>query len=339
MKSLGIGLSGNPALTYTTNIIFRCKGLVDHHSERKAYRYIFVAPEGTWATIVAINGGDQWRMSIIGGRNPRELSTADIDAAIRRAANKPIEYEILSVLPWVRRELVADAYGRGRAFIAGDAAHMMSPTGAYGMNTGIGDAVDLSWKLTAVLQGWGGPALLNSYEAERRPIGLRNVAEASRNLNRMLSPGENGNLLEDSAGGAETRRRIGQALAEAMRHEWYTLGMHLGYRYEDSPICLPDGTPPTPDDPRNYIPTARPGSRAPHVWLSDGRSNSGPLRPRLRAAAVRTGGLGCLAAVEGCRTAQHAAENYRDRRTRRGGGLRTKARAGAPRWPCRLAGG
>lgn len=95
---------------------------------------------------------------------------------------------ILSIMPWVRRQLVADRYGDGRVFICGDACHLMSPTGGFGMNTGIQDAVDLGWKLEATLRGWGGPALLPSYEFERRPVALRNVAEATGNLKRMLSP-------------------------------------------------------------------------------------------------------------------------------------------------------
>jgi 2-polyprenyl-6-methoxyphenol hydroxylase-like FAD-dependent oxidoreductase len=269
---LGIGMHGNPALTYTTNIIFRCADLAARHPGRKPYRYIFIGPEGTWATIVAINGGDQWRMSIIGGETPRDLSIDDIHAAIRRAIGALLQYEILSVVPWIRKELVAESYRKGPAFILGDAAHVMSPTGAYGMNTGIGDAVDLSWKLAAAIEGWGGEPLLDSFDAERRPIAVRNVREASGNLRRMLSTGRNDELLDDTEAGAALRRRVGAAMTEAMRQEWFTLGMHLGYRYEGSPVCVPDGTPPTPDDTRHYAPTTRPGSRAPHVWLPDGRS-------------------------------------------------------------------
>jgi 2-polyprenyl-6-methoxyphenol hydroxylase-like FAD-dependent oxidoreductase len=270
--TLGIGMAGNPALTYTTNIIFRCPHLVSLHDKGLAYRFIILGPDGVWATIVAINGRDQWRMSIIGGANPGELTRDEIDAAISRAVGIDFDYEILTVLPWVRRELVADRFRNGCGFILGDAAHAMSPTGGFGMNTGIGDAVDLSWKLAATLAGWGGPGLLDSYETERRPVGVRNVAEASRNLRRMLSFGDNPTLLDDSAEGVRTRERVGREFAEAMRHEWYTLGMHLGYRYEGSPICWPDGTDAPPDHPRTYVPTARPGHRAPHAWLANGRS-------------------------------------------------------------------
>src|SRR3954452_21173672 len=98
------------------------------------------------------------------------------------------DFQIISIMPWVRSELVADSYGKGRAFIAGDSAHLTSPTGGFGMNMGIQDAIDLSWKLEAVLRGWGGQHLLDSYEIERKPVAIRNVREASGNLRRMLTP-------------------------------------------------------------------------------------------------------------------------------------------------------
>jgi 2-polyprenyl-6-methoxyphenol hydroxylase-like FAD-dependent oxidoreductase len=271
-ETLGIGMSGNPVLTYTTNVIFRCADLLSLHDKGKAYRHILIGPEGTWATIVAINGRDQWRFSIIGGSQQREYTTEEIAAAIRRAVGRDFEFEILSALPWVRRELVAERYREGRGFIAGDAAHVMSPTGGFGMNTGIGDAVDLSWKLAAMLEGWGGEHLLDSYAAERQPVAARNVTEASGNLRRMLSVGSHPDIADDTPAGAATRAKVGREFTETMRREWFTLGIHLGYRYEGSPICWPDGSPPPTDEARTYAPTARPGHRAPHAWLADGRS-------------------------------------------------------------------
>ena len=271
-EMLGISRLGKPGLTYTTNIIFRCPHLVSLHDKGKAYRHIFVGPEGTWSTIVAINGRDQWRMSIIGSAERKELTTEDIQAAIRRAVGRDFEYEILTVVPWTRRELVAEHYGKGRAFILGDAAHVMSPTGGFGMNTGIQDAVDFSWKVDACLAGWGGTRLLDSYEIERRPVAQRNVAEATGNLGRMRSTQGYAALLEDTPEGARQRAVLGREFSEAMRREWYTLGIHLGYRYDESPICWPDGTAAPPMETMSYKPTARPGARAPHVWLKDGRS-------------------------------------------------------------------
>jgi 2-polyprenyl-6-methoxyphenol hydroxylase-like FAD-dependent oxidoreductase len=278
-ESLAIAMSGNPALTYTTNVIFRCPNFSELHDKGKGYRFIFIGPEGVWLTIVAINGGDRFRMSIVGTPEKITHTEADIRAALKRAmygdSGRDFDYEILSVLRWVRRELVADRYGTERVFIAGDAAHLMSPTGGFGMNTGIGDAVDLGWKLDAVIKGWGGPQLLRSYESERRPVALRNVAQASRNLHRMLSTRERlpgPQVFEAGPAGDAARKEYGAWFTETMRHEWFSNGIMLGYRYDDSPILWPDGTPAPPDEPMNYRQTARPGARAPHVWLADGRS-------------------------------------------------------------------
>jgi 2-polyprenyl-6-methoxyphenol hydroxylase-like FAD-dependent oxidoreductase len=274
-EGAGIPMSGNPALTYTTNVLFRCADFPALHRMGKAYRFIFIGPEGTWLTIVAINGGDRFRMSIVGTPDKVNHSEADIRAALHRAMGKDFDFEILSVMRWVRRELVADRYGAGRVFIAGDSAHLMSPTGALGMNTGIQDAVDLSWKLDAVLRGWGGPELLRSYESERRPVALRNVAASTENLGRMLSTRDRKPPPQVFADGPQAdaiRAEYGAWFTETMRHEWFMNGFHLGYRYDDSPIVWPDGTPVPPLEGRTYTQTARPGARAPHVALADGRS-------------------------------------------------------------------
>jgi 2-polyprenyl-6-methoxyphenol hydroxylase-like FAD-dependent oxidoreductase len=272
----GIGMSGNPALTYTTNVIFRCPDFPALHDKGKGYRFIFIGPEGTWLTIVAVNGADRFRMSIVGTPAKVEHTEADIRAALRRAMGRDFDYEILSVMRWVRRELVADSFGTERVFIAGDAAHLMSPTGALGMNSGMQDAVDLGWKLEAMLRGWGGPHLMASYGAERRPVALRNVAASSANLRRMISTrGERPpppEIFQEGPQADAIRKDYGDWFTATMRHEWFMNGFHLGYRYDDSPIVWPDGTPAPPDETSAYTPTARPGARAPHVWLGGGRS-------------------------------------------------------------------
>jgi 2-polyprenyl-6-methoxyphenol hydroxylase-like FAD-dependent oxidoreductase len=270
-KEIAGGMEGTPVLSLTTNIIFRAPQLMSLHDKGEAYRFIILSPKGMWCTIVAINGWDRWRMSITNSP-PEGLSREEIAAEIRRAVGIDFDFEILSVTQWTRRELVAQTYADRRVFIAGDAAHVMSPTGGFGMNTGIGDAVDLSWKLDAVLNGWGGASLLDSYTPERRPVAVRNGRESSANLARMLSPGENPTLCDDTPEGAACRAELGPRYAEAMSHEWYTLGIHLGYRYDDSPICWPDGTAAPPLEVARYVQESRPGARAPHVWLSDGRS-------------------------------------------------------------------
>lgn len=272
---LDIPMEGPAALTYTTNVIFRCDGLERLHAMKPAYRYIFIGAEGTWATLVAINGRDQWRFSLVGDADKRAYSNEELRAAIVRAVGREFDFEILSVLPWVRRQLVAQRYGTKRVFLAGDAAHLTSPTGGFGMNTGIQDAVNLSWKLEAKIKGWGGEHILDSYEIEQRPVGLRNVAEATDNLKRMLNPRVNQRpreLFDDTPEGAQAREEFGNAYTELMRREWFSIGIHLGYMYEGSPLIVPDGTPAPPDTVSTYTQTARPGSRAPHVWLEEGVS-------------------------------------------------------------------
>ena len=222
-EALHIPVSGNPALTYTTNALIRCAGLEKLHDLKPAYRFIFIGAEGTWGTLVAINGRDWWRLSIIGSDARRVLSKADVHRCMVRAVGRDFDFDILSIMPWVRRQLVADRYADGRVFICGDACHLMSPTGGFGMNTGIQDAVDLGWKLEATLRGWGGTKLLPSYEIERRPVALRNVAEATGNLKRMLStrdlatPKE---IFESGVDGDAARIAFERAYTQIMSREW-----------------------------------------------------------------------------------------------------------------------
>ncbi|MGE0384148.1 MAG: FAD-dependent oxidoreductase [Gammaproteobacteria bacterium] len=274
-ERLGLPMTGSPVLTYTTNAIIRCDGLEQYHDKKPGYRYIFIGPDGTWATIVAINGRNWWRMSIVGDATMRTLTEDDLRAAFVRAVGREVPFEILSVMPWVRRQLVADRYGTRRVFIGGDAAHLTSPTGGFGMNMGIQDAVDLGWKLDACVRGWGGPALLESYGIERQPVAVRNVNEATGNLNRMLKPRDekpSREVFEPGPAGDAARRAFGDAYTAMMKREWFTIGIHLGYRYEGSPVIVPDGTPEPPDTVSTYDQTARPGHRAPHVWIGGNRS-------------------------------------------------------------------
>jgi 2-polyprenyl-6-methoxyphenol hydroxylase-like FAD-dependent oxidoreductase len=272
---LGIPMIGPGVLTYTTNIIFRCPDLVSLHDKGEGYRFIFIGPEGTYATLVAINGGDRWRFSIVGDGSPRRYSENEVREAIVRAVGRDFDFDVLSIVPWTRRELVAERYQDGRVFIAGDSAHVTSPTGGFGMNTGIQDAVDLSWKITATLQGWAGDDILSSYQTERKPVAERNVAEAGENLRRMLSPRYDlppQEVFEPGTVGDQAREAYGKKFADIIRPEWFTIGIHLGYRYDHSPIVVSeDGTPPTLEV-ASYQQSTWPGGRAPHVWLEDGSS-------------------------------------------------------------------
>jgi len=274
-EALAIKMIGEPTLTFTTNVVFRCDGLEALHDKKPGYRFIFIGPEGTWATLVAINGRDQWRFSLVGDQTRKTHSEEEIRKAIVRAVGREFDFEILSQLPWVRRQLVADSYGTKRVFLVGDAAHLTSPTGGFGMNTGVQDAVNLSWKLAACLDGWGGEHLLASYEEEQRPVAIRNVAEATGNLKRMLSPRvlcPPKEMFEEGPGSEAARKKFGDQYTQLMRREWFSIGIHLGYMYGGSRIIEPDGTPQPDDEVSTYRQTARPGSRAPHIWLDAERS-------------------------------------------------------------------
>ncbi|WP_194724990.1 FAD-dependent oxidoreductase [Noviherbaspirillum malthae] len=271
-EALDIGMQGK-LLSYSVNILMRAPGLINYHSMGEGERYLFVGPEGTWGNLTVVDGNEIWRLTVLGSEQKLDLSTFDADAYVRRAFGRgDIPFEVLSVVPWRRSEMLADRYRAGRVLLAGDSLHTMSPTGGMGMNTGIQEVLDLGWKLQAVLQGWGDDALLDSYEIERRPIALRNIEFSSANFRAWLDAPDPAAVCDDTPEGERVRREIGKRMRDSTRVEWESLGLQIGYRYEDSPICVPDGTPPLPDDYSHYQPTTRPGSRAPHAWLPDGRS-------------------------------------------------------------------
>lgn len=269
--ALGIRLDESSVLSHSINIFFRVKELWKLHDKEKAALNFIIGPEGMWGGLTAQDGREIWRLTLHGSKDTLDPAAVDADAMLRRAFGGDFPYRILSVVPWTRREWVADRYRFDRVFLAGDCAHQNSPTGGFGLNTGFGDAVDLGWKLAAADAGWAGPHLLDSYQAERRPIAFRNVGEAAGNFARYTLPDTTA-ICDATPEGDRLRAEIGGPLERSQRRMVLTDGVALGYRYDPSPICWPDGTPAPPDDTFAYAPTARPGSRAPHGWLPDGRS-------------------------------------------------------------------
>lgn len=272
-EKLGIALIGNQSLSFNINVFFRSRALEVLFAKGKALMQWIFGPEGMWADIVAIDGRELWRLSIMRLAPGTEISMEEAARRLRLAVGRDFEFEILSILPWTRRRVVAEHFSSGRVYLCGDAVHQMSPTGGYGMNTGIQEAVDLGWKLAATLQGWGGPWLLASYEAERRPAAIRITNEGARNYLQFLKIPTGAAILDDSTEGAALRMSITDTIyRERFDREYDVQGTTLGYRYEGSPIVVPDDTPEPPDDSMVYVPTSRPGHRAPHAWLSDGLS-------------------------------------------------------------------
>jgi len=199
--------------------------------------------------------------------------TVDGKAVVAGMIGADVPFEIISSGPWTGGlALVAERYQSGPVFLAGDAAHLFTPLGGLGMNTGIGDVMNLCWKLAAVHQGWAGPQLLASYEIERRPMGVRNSQLGLRCTHVMdgwtLPPG----FENDTPAADATRRAFGARIMEEDRPQYLTVGIQLGERYEGSPIICEDDSAAPPDCWDSYTPLDRAGARAPHFWLAPGHA-------------------------------------------------------------------
>ncbi len=270
-KTLGIRQEGRPVLSYHLNIFLKVKELWNRHDKGKAAFYFFIDKSGDYGSLIEIDGDELWRIGVHGDEYRDEPSDRLVSDVIARCIGKNIPYELISARRWTCRELVADRFQAPPIFLAGDAVHQHAPSGGFGMNTGMGDAVDLGWKVAASVAGWGGSDLLASYEAERRPVAKRNVGEATDNVGRMTDPKLIMRVDLPTPEGEAARRQIGEDIVINRAKTFISDGIALGYRYE-LPVVIPDGTPPPRDSVMEYHQTSRPGSRAPHAWLSEGRS-------------------------------------------------------------------
>ena len=275
-RQIGIYPPKDCLLCYSTNIFVRCPDLVDRTADFRAYRYILMDANGIWGSIVNMNGADIWRVQILGDKTWPQWQEEELHPYIRKAIGQEIPYEFLSFIPWSRREYVTETYRNQRCFLVGDAAHQLSPTGGYGMNTGISEAMDLSWKLAAMIEGWGGETLLDSYEIERRPVAVRTVQQSSKNLNvhySMSSILSKQGLFDDTPEGAVLRKETGAEIHQLMQPEYDSVGIHLGAIYHKSPIIVElEDDKGEMTDVVDYEQSAQAGARAPHVWLGENKS-------------------------------------------------------------------
>lgn len=236
-----------------------------------AWQYWVVAAD-LRAVLITVDGADQF---VLLTRIPDDVDPETIDdrALIDQAAGRPVDAEIILRQPWTAgHELLAESFGGDRVWLVGDAAHLFTPTGGLGMNTGLDDAVNLAWKLAGDVQGWGGPNLMATYEADRRPVGARNLAFARSFAESIGTFTVDPCVEAETPAGEAERARLGAHLANHSAREFVVPGIALGVRYEGSALVAPDGSPEVPDDAHDYIPTARPGHRAPHVWLDNGEA-------------------------------------------------------------------
>ena len=271
-EAIGARMGGSSQVFKNYSIIFRAPDLPRRQVHGDAIMYWLVNADVP-ALLGPMDQHGLWFFMATKLADDVDPAAVDPVELIRRGTGMhDLAIEVVRTDPWSAYSLIADRYADRRVFLAGDACHLHPPFGGFGMNMGIGDAVDLGWKLGAVLKGWGGPALLDTYEAERRPVHHRVIEEAETNYatvgNQLVRP-----LIEvPGPEGEETRREVGDEILRTKWREFKTLGVVLGYRYAHSPILVPDGTAPPPEHPSDYVPAAVPGCLAPHAWLADGSS-------------------------------------------------------------------
>lgn len=244
-------------------IYFRSAALEGQLGLAPAWTYWVVNPNGR-GVLIAINGVDTW----VAGIQLKPGQTAediDVAATLARLVGAPVDFELIGTGAWLAGYmLVAERFRAGRCLIAGDAAHLFTPAAGMGYNTSIDDVVNLGWKLAAVAQGWGGDALLDSYDEERRAVARRNTQYARQMADSMgaLSPSDD--LLDDGPAGARARADLGERCLAHIHREFNTPGLQLGVVYA-SGVVAGDGSAAPPDLPNAYLPTAHPGARAPHL--------------------------------------------------------------------------
>lgn len=271
-EAIGAKMTGSGVSLRNLSIIFRAPGLMSLHEHGPAIMY-WMVNDDVPSLLGPMDDSGLW--FFMATKLPGHLDPLSVDPVelVRRGTGLPdLDIEIVGSDPWIAHKLLADRYASGRVFLAGDACHLHPPFGGFGMNMGIGDAVDLGWKLAANLQGWGHQGLLASYEQERRQVHARTIAESVINYatvgNQLVRPG-----LEDPGPiGDATRKEVGEIIQATKIREFKTLGIVLGARYQDSPIVVSDGSEPPAEHSMLYVPSAHPGCLAPHLWLADSSS-------------------------------------------------------------------
>jgi 2-polyprenyl-6-methoxyphenol hydroxylase-like FAD-dependent oxidoreductase len=258
---------------------------------RRAWMYWAINPDPhTRGVIIALNGKDEFMMLIKPKDGWTDVDTDEVAGWVQRSIGEDIPVEVIGYYPWsAGQALVAERYKAGRIMIAGDAAHVFTPTGGFGMNTGLDDSANLAWKLAAVLHGWGGPKLLDSYQIERKPVGIRNTGASRKYASRMHDAVVPASIEEDGPEGDAARALASEMTYIRKNHfvrpeDADAVGVQIGARYDGSPIIVGDEPPPVdvfPETYDQYFPTGIPGGRAPHVWLDSDRVMGSSLYDRL----------------------------------------------------------
>ncbi|MFG2435819.1 FAD-dependent monooxygenase [Streptomyces sp. NPDC048508] len=263
-EEIGSRYTGGEALRPNFGMVFQSPGLRKHVAHGPAVQY-WVVNAAAPALIGPLDQGDRWWAIAFGV--DRETGERTARQLIDAVAGHPVEATVLSTDPWTARMQIVDRMRHGRVFLAGDAAHLNPPFGGHGLNTGIGDAVDLGWKLAAVLGGWGGPEMLDSYESERRPVQERVIREATANMRVLSTELLADNLDADDEAGAQARKAADLRIQQTKKAEFHSLDLVIGLRIAASPIL-----PVEREGGEGTEGLALAGDRLPHMFLEDGRS-------------------------------------------------------------------
>lgn len=266
---------GIPVVQHVQSTYFRAPKLIDMLPGEPAWMYLAFNPRRC-GTMMSIDGKERWLIHNFLYHGETDYESVDRDWAIRNilGVGPDFEYEVISKEDWIGRRLVADRFQSGRAFICGDAAHLWIPHAGYGMNAGIADAANLSWKLAGVLDGWADQCLLDSYAAERQPI-TDQVSRFAFNMSKSIS-----HQRREISPDVERHDEVGEAARAALGKEAYALyvqqqccgGLNFGYFYADSPVITYDGEVQPDYSMGHFTSSSIPGCRAPHFWLSEGCS-------------------------------------------------------------------
>lgn len=296
-ERIGAAYVGDHALRPNFGMVFRAPGLWTHVRHGPAVHYWIINPDAP-ALVGPLDPADTWWIIAFGVDH--DTGEREARRIIDAAAGVPAGATVLSTDPWTARMQIADRMRQGRVFLAGDAAHLNPPFGGHGLNTGLGDAVDLGWKIAATLDGWAGPGLLDSYEIERRPIQERVIREATVNMGvtspELLAAG----LDEDSAAGESARRAAGARIQATKRAEFHALDLVLDVRVAPSPVIV-GGDTATGEPAAGDAGSPVAGALLPHAWLDRGRSLYDELGDGFTLLTTRRGG-----AAEALARAAHA---------------------------------
>jgi 2-polyprenyl-6-methoxyphenol hydroxylase-like FAD-dependent oxidoreductase len=269
--AIGANMTGDHAFGHNYNLIVRIPGLKKTPPKPRAIMYWLVNPDSP-GVLSPLDGNEVFAFGIQLPIDVREIADSEAIRRVQAAIGHDLDVEILERDIWAAHRLIATTYRNGRVFLAGDACHLHPPYGGYGMNLGIADGVDLGWKLSGVLAGWGGETLLASYEQERRAVHVRTIAEAVENYKTLTNQLLKAGIDEETEQGARARADVGDEIRAKKTQEFKTLGVVLGSRYENSPVVVSDDSPPPAEDRGDFRPSAHPGCLAPHAWLADGSS-------------------------------------------------------------------